>query len=233
VLAAVAALKVTEAEGKIIVPVTINHHEARFAVDTGSFATVLNLADALRLETTIAPYAASIVGIGGHTQMIGGTVDHLRLGNLNATALTVGLADLWKARSWSDGLLGMDILGSYDLDFDTIGGYFVMYAPHGNCANPMTTLSGNLYDTLIEPSVGGQSAIIKINVDGRTIRALVDSATRQTVMFRDVAEGLGVDLKPLNIPGRDVTGGIGKSPVAIVRHQFAKVAIGNFRLTIW
>jgi len=78
VLAVVAALKVTEAEDKIIVPVIINHQEARLAADTGLFATVLNLTDALRLETTIAPYAASIVGIGGHTQMIGGTVDHLR-----------------------------------------------------------------------------------------------------------------------------------------------------------
>jgi len=50
----------------------------------------------------------------------------------------------------------MNILGSYDLDLDTIGGYFVMCAPHGNCTNPMTTLSGNLYGTQIEPIDDGE-----------------------------------------------------------------------------
>ena len=75
--------------------------------------------------------------------------------------------------------------------------------------------------------VGGGLLFVSAQIDGRSVRALLDTGARSSLVTQRVAAGLGVTEDDLShdplVPGR----GIGSGPVVFRRHRFDEVRVGG------
>jgi predicted aspartyl protease len=224
-----AELPITVLRNFLLVPAALDGGKVMMVVDTGAEASTVTPQTVESLGLAWAPSSAMLLGVSG--QVRGNGTARLRqmdLGGLEqgGRALDVGrLPDLTGSARPVAGLLGADVLGGYDIELDLPHHAMTLYA-----VPPCPGFVPPGYDAADGHDlqrVGGGLLFVSAEVDGRSVRALLDTGARSSLVTRRVAAGLGVTDDDLS---RDplVSGhGIGAGDVTFRRHRFDEVRVGG------
>lgn len=114
-----------------IAPLKINGADVRFIVDSGAFYSTIDSATAiqLKLEHRDAPFGARVQGVGGLTRPQIAKVATLDLAGVRLKDRSLLMAPAGGAES--QGLLGQDILGAFDVEYDLGHGAIRLMKPTG------------------------------------------------------------------------------------------------------
>lgn len=206
-------LPVEMLDGRATTMVKINGSDTRFVLDTGASFNFMSRANAtaLGLRLQPAPFGYRMSGVGGSVG-----VDFTRVmsfGVLDATikrvAFLVGGTDM------GYGLLGANLLDVADLEADLAHGKMTLFKPDHckNAALAYWTKDGRYEVADIDSPADEQDrrTFVKVTINGKPLRALLDSGAYATTLSHRAAERVGIDLKQAEARKDDTIGVGGKS----------------------
>ena len=221
-------------DGNVLVTVQVNGVAATFILDTGADRTLMGEDAVRRLGLERDGWVASIIqGIAGIEQRPNALPRSLRLGAATLrrrtltgdTSVTVGPLPVNAIGGRPvAGLLGRDFLSPFDLDFDLPAHRITLYDVRGCDAGflPWTTP----YAAIPASMPMGAALVVQVLVDGRPMRALIDTGASASLITAPGMFRLGLTPELL---ARDPGGngaGVGPAPVPMRRHRFAELRIG-------
>lgn len=180
-----------DATGRITVPIGLNGVEKRMMLDTGASDSILarEVVDELKLKTKKSSDGSYIMGFGGRTSDQVVVISEFRIGALKGENFR-----LWVMNEsyGSAGLLGPDILQSYDLDFDFANAKLnLVFANH--CPGKVVYWTKGDYGAF--PFVlKGNNIKVQVVLDGKPVNAILDTGAVDTVMSLERAAS-AFDLK--------------------------------------
>ena len=212
--------------GALIVPAALGRQPVLMILDTGAERTVL------------APYVAQaqrypedpdrisrLYGVGGimpprHDVR----VTELTFGNLRFSGLAVALGDTPEiADTPVVGLLGADVTGPLDLDFDFAAGRLGLYRVEPCTTDPVTwTTPGSRVPT--RPH--GALTTIEVHLDGTPLNAVIDTGASSSVIFAGAARRMGVAGDYMASIPASTGSGIGALTMDLHRRRFQELRIG-------
>jgi tetratricopeptide (TPR) repeat protein/predicted aspartyl protease len=192
-------------DGRATTMVKINGSDTRFALDTGGFFNMMSDANAsaLKLRLRAAPDGFRIGGVGGDVNVEIAKVKEFGIlnGTLRNIEFFVGGSDT------GYGLLGANLLDAADLEIDLGHGKLTLFDASECKKSPLAYWAKDNYNVAdIEPfeQPFDRRTFINVTINGKKVRALLDSGAAETVLSREAAEHIGIDL---NAP--DVKPGMG------------------------
>ena len=180
--------------GRATTMVKINGKDTRFIFDTGAFFSTMSLANAssLGLKLESAPFGYRINGIGGAANVQQAHVKEFGIlgATLNNVDFIVGGTDT------GDGLLGANLLDFADLEIDLAHGKLTLFKAEHCDKAPLAywVKDGNYNVADIEPASNkfDRRTFLTVTINGKHVRALLDSGAYATVLSRPAAERIGV-----------------------------------------
>jgi len=228
---------------RVVTHVGIGEAEVPMTVDSGAFFSFLTEAAAqqLHLQTRSAPGGYRVEGAAGEVDVRVTRVPHLRLlgGEVpSPIEFIVGGND---PGSGTMGLLGRNILGAADVEYDLANGHVQLVVPHGDCGGDRnmaywagdTPVSELSLDTTWREKL--PAIQVRVRVGDAKVSAILDTGAPTTVLWRSAALRAGIAEDAMKPAGSMHGAGHGeaKAWVATVpRVQIAGEAIGNSRLDI-
>lgn len=222
-------LSVEMAGEKATTMVKINGTDTRFILDTGAFFNIMSSANAssLGLRMFPAPFGLRIGGVGGSADA---QVTHVKdFGILNATLknidFIVGGTDI------GHGLLGANLLDAADLELDLAHGKLTLFSAEHCSKQPLAYwVKNGQYEVADIDSVGSRGdrrTFLKVTINGREVRALLDSGAAATVLTRPAAERIGIDLNAPDVKASGTSYGIGAHQVKTWTVRIDKFSVGT------
>jgi hypothetical protein len=229
-----ATVPVDQIDGHILVNVQVNDVQATFVLDTGADRTLMGDDVVHRLGLARDGWVAStILGLGGYQQRPNALPRSLRLGGVTLrrrtltgdTSVTVGpLPVATIAGRPIAGLLGRDFLSPFDLDIDLRSRTLTLNDVRG-CdggflpwAMPYAAIPASL------PI--GAAMVVPVMVDGRPLRALLDTGASASLVTAAGMYRLGLTAEILaHDPGGNGAG-VGPAPVYMHLHRFGELRVG-------
>ncbi|MGC1549114.1 MAG: aspartyl protease family protein [Rhodanobacter sp.] len=204
-------LQVDMVGGRATTMVKINGSSARFALDTGAFYSIMSNANAssLGLKLRSLPFGFRISGIGGTADAQYTRVKEFGIldSTLSNVEFIVGGSDP------GYGLLGANLLDSDDLDIDLAHGKLTLFkVDHCDKASlAYWVKDGDYRVSDIEPvrSEGDRRTFFSVTINGKKVRALLDSGAPATLLTRSAAERVGIDLNAPDVRAARRTTGFG------------------------
>jgi hypothetical protein len=225
---------VDTASGHVLVTVRVNDIPATFILDTGAERTLMAEDAVRRLGLERDGWVASAMrGIAGIEQRPNALPRSLQLGAatlrrrtlLGDNSVTVGPLPVTEVAGRPiGGLLGRDFLAPFDLDLDLPGHRLTLYDVRGCEAlfPPWTTP----YAAIPATTPMGAALVVPVLLDGRPLRALIDSGASASLITAPGMVRLGLTPELLaRDPGGDGAG-VGPAPVPMRRHPFSELRIG-------
>lgn len=192
----VVSLDMLPASGnRVVVPAAIGDKPLRMIVDTGGYITAFSedKAQELGLPIDVVP-ESGIVMFGGQPLRRTVTLSNFSLGHLKAPRLEYPLLPPGFLGPDIDGLLSPDFLANFDLDFDFAGGKLNLVSKD-HCDGKVG------YWTNVPPigipivrELDGVHISTHVTVDGKDVKAMIDTGAPHSLMSLDTAEDL-FDLK--------------------------------------
>jgi len=192
--------------------VKVNGAVTRFAIDTGAFFSFMSHAnaDALGLKVFPAPFGFRVGGIGGSAAAEVTKIKDLGIldTDLHHIDFVVGGSDAGQA--W----LGANLLDFADLEIDLAQGKVTLFKPE-NCRKSALAYwvkGGGTYNVAdLHPSVSlnDRRSFVDVTINGKTVRALLDSGAVATLLDRRAAERVGIDLHGPGVKAGGPVRGIG------------------------
>ena len=228
------AVPVEVVDGNVLVTVQVNGVEATFILDTGADRTLMGEDVVRRLGLERDGWVASIIqGVGGIEQRPNALPRSLRLGTTTLrrrtltgdTSVTVGpLPVTAVAGRPIAGLLGRDFLSPFDLDLDLPAHRMTLYDVRGCDAGflPWTTP----YAAIPASTPMGAALVVQVLVDGRPLRALIDTGASASLITAPGMFRLGLTSELLARDPGGYGSGVGPAPVPMRRHRFAELRVG-------
>jgi hypothetical protein len=220
--------------GHLVITVAVNDIETAFIMDTGAERTLMSEAAVRRLGLERDGWVASaILGLGGVTQRPNALPHSLRLGGValrrrtltGDTSVTVGPVPVNQVEGRPiAGLLGRDFLSPFDLDLDLPARRLTLNNVRG-CDKwflPWTMP----YAAIPATMPLGNALVIATQVDGRTLRTLLDTGASASLITAPGMFLLGLTPAMLaHDPGGNGAG-VGPAPVPMRLHRFTELRIG-------
>jgi len=220
--------------GHVLVVVEVNEVAATFILDTGAERTLMGEDVVRRMGLERDGWVASTIrGIGGVQQRPNALPRSLRLGTATLrrktltgdTSVTVGPLPVNEiAGRPVAGLLGRDFLAPFDLDMDLPGRRMTLYRVE-DCAGGFLPWTAGYWSIPATTPIGA-ALVVQVTMDGRPLRALVDSGASASLVTAPGIVRLGLTPEVL---ARDPVGngsGIGPAAVPMRRHQFGEMRVG-------
>lgn len=177
--------------------VKINGQDARFILDTGASFNMMSSANAasLGLKLEPAPMGFRISGVGGSASVQQTHVKDFGIlgSSLPKVAFIVGGTDAGM------GLLGANLLDIADLEIDLAHGKLSLFQPE-HCEKTSLALwakdgNYNLADLESGEDRNDRRTFVKVIINGKPVRALIDTGAVATMIGRAAAERVGLDLQ--------------------------------------
>ncbi|OAN57314.1 retroviral-like aspartic protease family protein [Sphingomonas sp. TDK1] len=228
----IAEIPITMRGMRAIVDTTVNGKPAPFILDSGAFFSIVPpaVAKALDLPETTAPPGFYIRGVGGSASAGVVRVAHFGLAG-------VDIPNVEFVRGGTDfgetGLLGQNILGLADVEYDLPGGAVRLFRPEGCGKLAMAYWAGGkpFFEIPIEPKETARYHTIgTVELDGAKLRAMFDTGASGTVVSLRAAARAGV--KPGD-PGVEAAGwstGLGRRVKQGWIGSFKLLRVGNEEL---
>jgi clan AA aspartic protease (TIGR02281 family) len=184
--------------------VKINGVDTRFILDTGAFFNIMSRANAssLGLQLRPAPFGFRISGIGGSADA---QIAHVKaFGILDTTLKDIDF--IVGGTDTGYGLLGANLLDLADLELDLAHGKLTLFNAEHCAKQPLAYWAKdgkyNVADIESADNRFDRRTFIKVTINGRQVRAMLDSGAFATVLSRPAAERLGIDVNgPDAVPG--------------------------------
>lgn len=189
--------------------VKVNGAATRFAIDTGAFFSFMSRAnaDALGLKLTPAPFGFRMGGIGGLADAEVARIKDFGIldTDLHNVDFLVGGSDAGEAS------LGANLLDFADLEIDLAHGKVTLFKPDGcrRSALAYWVKDDGTYNVadLHPAALNDLRSFVDVTINGKTVRALLDSGAAATLLGRRAAERVGIDLKGPGVkPGVRIRG---------------------------
>lgn len=212
-------------DAAVVVENAIGETPVHMLVDTGGYVTSLTEEAAAKLGLRAVAYPESgLIMYGGISLRRYVTVSDYRIGRLKAGSLSYPLLPAGFFPPTVDGILAPDFLARFDLDFDFAGGKFNMFS-RDHCEGRVGYWTNQTLEPIpIVRDDDGVHIYTYIDLDGKRIKAMIDTGSTSTVMSMEDARyifGLSKDdpqLKPVDGPN-----GIAKA----ARYPFKKMKFGT------
>jgi clan AA aspartic protease (TIGR02281 family) len=208
--------------------VKINGSKARFILDTGAFFNIMSSANAaslgLRLEP--APFGYRISGIGGDASTHQAHVKEF--GILDTTLKNVDF--IVGGTDAGDGLLGANLLDIVDLEIDLAHGKVTLFKME-NCEKSALAYwakdgNYNVADILLSDNPYDRRTFLHVTINGKKVRALLDSGASATILSRAAAERAGIKLEATDgTAGSSV--GVGARPIKTWSAKVDSFSVGS------
>ncbi len=225
-------LPVTMRGSAPVVPARINGVDTRFIVDSGAFFSVISTVGAaqLNLRTEMAPPGFMLNGVGGAARAMVTTAKELTLagGTSSNVQFVVGGNDHGDGIA---GLLGQNILGYADVEYDFGGGALRLIRAVG--CNDDDRLywgrNGQPYSVMnIEKSTPMAPHIIgTAYLNGKKIKVMFDTGAAISVLSQRAAERAGVKMDGEGVVKAGRMRGIGSKLLQTWLAPFASIRIGD------
>lgn len=211
----------------LLAPVTVNGDSVLLVVDTGAEATLLTPDAVSRLRLQTDPERHSLlIGVAGSVRSSNVMVHKVQLGDIVQTERSVGVGAIGNFPGTDrpvSGLLGTDVLAKYDVEIDAPNRRMALYAVT-NCTGfvPWRGAGTSM------PAAATRRGLlfVPVAIDGRPVRALLDTGARASLVTRRVAHSLGVDDEMLQADPRRTGQGVGMTDIDFRLHRFATVDVG-------
>ena len=160
------------------------------------------------------------LGVGGARSVIRLEVSNLALGRLHGAFSAMATSESF-AREGADGLLGMSVLGAFDVDLDVPGQQLRLYSATGNCGKPAVALDEPIYAAHLQEGFHTQvRPLLPVVINGQRFTALLDTGSPRTFLFAGTAArlGLGAAAGPATALKIEGVGGRSTAHAATARH---------------
>jgi predicted aspartyl protease/tetratricopeptide (TPR) repeat protein len=209
--------------------VKINGVDTRFILDTGAFFNVMSAANAssLGLKLRPAPFEMHITGVGGSANA---QITHVKeFGILNATLKNIDFVVGGSDTGY--GLLGANLLDAADLELDLAHGKLTLFSAE-HCAKQALAywVKDGQYNVADIESVGNRGdrrTFLKVTINGRQLRAVLDSGAGATVLSRPAAERIGIDVDAPGVKSSGTSYGVGSRRVKTWTVRIDKFSVGT------
>ncbi|MHB8721036.1 MAG: aspartyl protease family protein [Steroidobacteraceae bacterium] len=210
----------------------INGADARFALDSGAFYSIISSATAaqFQLRPRPGPYGLKVKGVGGSTDTSLATVKVFTLAGipLHDVEFLVGGSEIGGD---SIGLMGQNLLEKWDVEYDLARGVVRLFKAE-DCKHTMlaywTTPGQDLsmmdisHTTPLRPHTTGTAAI-----NGAKITVLFDTGAWNSVLSTKAAARAGVKPDTAGVVEAGYSSGIGRSKVKTYIAPFSSFKIGD------
>ena len=231
-LGKVAEMPVTMIGPEPAVTVKINGVETRLTVDTGAFFSMVDPAAATRMRLRVGPLPPnlSVGGVsGGADVKVGGAKDFAMVGGtFHNVDFLIGEHQVGR----TDGLLGQNILASFDEEFDFANGVIRMMTPQacGNQALAYWT-QGDYFAAAIDAVEPPQNRIRGVvTVNGVRLHATFDTGASRTVLSLEGARSAGIRTDSPGVVPVNGSSGVGSRVARTWLAPVASVNIGGEEL---
>jgi tetratricopeptide (TPR) repeat protein/predicted aspartyl protease len=223
-----AAIPVTMHGMRPTMHVTLNGQDAVFLVDTGAFASVLTPAAARQYRVRVFSRAsADVQGIGGATSAQIARVERVQLGGAAFYDAAFLVAD-GLGRDL-DGVIGRDLLGQADAEYDFANGVMRLIRPKG-CNGSDVLSYWTDRPTVLEalPNYAGGASLDALGeINGQRVRVGFDSGSAYSDMTLKAAARAGVTPSSPDVSAVRPIVGISGRPAATWSAPFDRVALGT------
>jgi tetratricopeptide (TPR) repeat protein/predicted aspartyl protease len=228
-LSTLAELHVTMAGDWPVVEVTINDKPARLVVDTGAFFSLLTpaAAEKFQLKPRVLPVGFYLQGAVGSVPARAGAAQSFGIGKgrLKDVDFLIAGDDLGKV----DGLLGQNVLGQMDVEYDFANGVVRVFKAQ-SCENALLAYwAQGPYSVLpispttpLEPHIRGSA-----KVNDLPIRVMFDTGAARSVLKLSTALRAGATVTGENASPGDTMRGIGPHATDTYLLPFESFSIGD------
>jgi tetratricopeptide (TPR) repeat protein/predicted aspartyl protease len=230
-LGKIAELPVTMTDLQPLVAARINDAEAVFLAESGAFYSQITPAKAAEfgLHLDPAPYGLEVTGVGGNVKIAMATIKRFTIvgQTLKDRTFLVGGGETGQDTA---GLIGQNILGLADTEYDLANGAIRLWDPHGcgdkplpywAVSQPFSTLSWIPMGSLFPLT----SAVAYVN--GTRVRVLLDTGARKSTLSLAAARRAGVDPAGPGVTPAGTIGGLGRRRVQTWIAPVASFKIGD------
>ncbi len=185
----------TESSGEVTIPVLVENHAARFTIDTGAAFSLLatTFARSIGHEPRLLPNGSYFGMVGGYKLHDMVTVDSFAIGMLHAGRTDFVAIPSEAISPGAMGILGSNVLAAYDVEIDFAAQKFNIFS-QDHCAGQVVYWTKSPFAEV--PMTLGRDLHITIPVtlDGKQVRAIVDTGAYRSYMTLDNANDLfGLD----------------------------------------
>ncbi|HLI17716.1 MAG TPA: aspartyl protease family protein [Rhodanobacteraceae bacterium] len=225
--------------------VKVNGAVTRFMIDTGAEYNFMShaAAAALGLRPSPAPFGFWMGGIGGSAYAEIARIKDFGIldTDFHNVEFVVGGSDAGEAA------LGANLLDFADLEIDLAHGKLTLFKPEGCRKAPLAywVKNGGTYNVAdLRPSYNqyDKRSFVDVTINGKTVRALLDSGAAATLLDRRAAKRVGIDLHGPGVKAAGRIRGVGAKtyqswivPIATfsvgtetIQHSEMLVMDGNF-----
>ncbi len=205
---------------------TINGKPVTLLVDTGSTRNILVQQSAEKLGLKLTPGRRRYFGVGGETKLDKTVLDDISLGSLAFHKQAVFVAEDFELHQ--DMLLGAEFLFQKDLEMSLRAKELKLFKSEGCDEAFLAYWDVDAQDVPLEKlAVGDPRAAVTVELNGKKLRALIDSGAQRSAINLAAASKLGITPESENIADQGTTVGIGKQETKHWTAKFQSFTIGG------
>jgi predicted aspartyl protease len=225
-------LSLTESHGRFSAPVLIERQTLPMLIDTGAQRAAISpaMADRLKLpqDSSLSFRSVGIAGPGReqHPRIAGAVT----FGATTWSSYPLQTSDVVRPEQAGEpgapvGLIGADMLSAYDIEIDFPGRVLTFYTAAG-CTGAFVPWA-RPYDRLTPEPAPADMFVIPVMLNGRRLRALLDTGSNASSLSLAAAAGAGAGRAALEADARAAYVGAGGVTVGARGHRFGTFSIGK------
>jgi tetratricopeptide (TPR) repeat protein len=220
-----AELPVTMSGLRPMVPAKINGIDAEFVADSGAFYSVISPGSAAEFGLRTEATGAQFLGVGGSANLSIATVKSLTLAGqkIPSVQFIVGGSEVGVA-----GVLGQNILGLADVEYDLAGGSIRLFKPM-NCSKAVLEYWSPTYSTveISQSSPANRHTLGTAYLNGVKMRVAFDTGARGSILTLAAAARAGVKPGDTGVTATAESRGFGPKVVPTWIAPFASFKLGD------
>ncbi|WP_174999408.1 retroviral-like aspartic protease family protein [Rugamonas aquatica] len=184
-------LNIQAASGMPYIDGQVNGRTVRLLVDTGSARTLLTRAEADRQQLPLTRALNRVRGLGGDSAQYAAQPEEVVIGPARVARAWFPVVDGADYPGYG-GMVGADYLLQSDLEIALAERRLKFFRDEGCGARSLAYWDAQALDVPLEFADRHSAAYVQVQLNGRAVRALIDTGAEQSVVDAGTAAALGV-----------------------------------------